>query len=86
MLTPRQAQMAFIPLMVTAMSGIISLTMTLLHHGFASGLVAVWLYNWAVAFVIALPTAWVVVPSVRALLARLSRSAAATGRQLGDMG
>ena len=86
MLTPRQAQLAFVPLMVTAMSGIISLTMTLLHHGFAPGLTAAWLYNWAVAFVIALPTAWVVVPGVRTLLARLTRPPAATGRQLGDMG
>lgn len=86
MLTPRQAQLAFVPLMVTAMSGIISLVMTLLHHGFAPGLAAIWLYNWAIAFVVALPTAWVIVPSVRALLARLTRPTTSMGKQLGDMG
>lgn len=87
MLTPRQAQLAFVPIMVTAMSGIISLAMTLLHHGFAPGLMAAWLYNWVVAFVVALPAAWIIVPAVRALLARLTRPAStATGRQLGEMG
>jgi len=73
MLTPRQAQFAFVPLVVTAMSGIISLTMTVLNYGFAPGLLEAWLRNWPVAFAVALPSAWVILPGVRALLARLVR-------------
>ncbi|WP_386758189.1 DUF2798 domain-containing protein [Lysobacter cavernae] len=87
MLTPRQAQFAFVPLMVTAMSAVISFAMTAMHHGAAPGLVQVWLQHWPVAFVVALPTAWVVVPAVRALLARLTRTAtAASGRSSGELG
>ena len=83
MLTPRQAQLAFIPLMVTAMSGVISFAMTLLHHGAAPGLLRVWLQHWPVAFAVAL---LVIVPCVRALLARLTRGVDRHGRQLGNMG
>jgi len=88
MLTPRQAQFAFVPLVVTAMSGVISLAMTALNHGFTTGLVDAWLRSWPVAFVVALPAAWVILPSVRRLLARLTRSetAASGGRQVGDLG
>lgn len=87
MLTPRQAQFAFVPLMVTVMSAVISFAMTALHHGFTTGLVSAWLYNWAIAFVIALPVAWLAVPGVRALLARLTtRPQSAPARGLGDMG
>lgn len=73
MLTARQARFAFIPLMVTAMSGVISLAMTLLHHGLVPGLLGAWLLHWLLAFVVALPSAWVIVPGVRALLARLTQ-------------
>ena len=72
MLTPRQAQFAFVPLMVTAMSAIMSLTLTVLHQGLAAGFLQAWLQAWGLAFVVALPTAWVVVPAVRALLVRLT--------------
>ncbi|HEY5781953.1 MAG TPA: DUF2798 domain-containing protein [Lysobacter sp.] len=87
MLTPRQAQLAFTPLMVTAMSGIISFAMTLLNHGAAPGLLRVWLQQWPVAFAVALPAALVIVPSVRALLARLTRADVSDrARRLGSMG
>lgn len=88
MLTPRQAQFAFVPLMVTAMSAVISFVMTALHHGAAPGLMQTWLQHWPVAFAVALPTAWVVVPAVRALLVRLTRTAAAAsaGRSSGELG
>lgn len=85
MLTPGQAQFAFVPLMVTAMSGIISLAMTVLNHGFGAGLVDAWLRSWPVAFAVALPAAWMVVPGVRRLLARLTRPEP-SGRQVGDLG
>ncbi|HEY0660125.1 MAG TPA: DUF2798 domain-containing protein [Lysobacter sp.] len=88
MLTPGQAQFAFVPLVVTAMSGVISFAMTALNHGFAPGLVDAWLRSWPVAFAVALPAAWVILPSVRRLLARLTRSetAAPGSRQVGEMG
>ncbi|QSX78846.1 DUF2798 domain-containing protein [Agrilutibacter solisilvae] len=85
MLTPRQAQFAFVPLMVTVMSGVISLAMTVLHAGPGPGLLQAWLANWALAFVIALPVAWVTVPAVRTLLSRLTSQPPAA-RELGDMG
>jgi hypothetical protein len=75
MLTPRQAQLAFTPLMVTAMSGIISFAMTVLNHGAAPGLLRVWLQQWPVAFAVAL------------LLARLTRADVSDrARRLGSMG
>lgn len=88
MLTPRQAQLAFTPIVVIAMSGIISFTMTVLHHGLQPGLVAAWLPNWLLAFLVALPAAWLILPGVRALLARLTRTASVStlGRKYGEMG
>ncbi|HJW46467.1 MAG TPA: DUF2798 domain-containing protein [Lysobacter sp.] len=86
MLTPRQAQFAFVPLMVTVMSAVISFTMTAVHHGLVTGLLETWLVNWALAFVVALPVAWVTVPSVRALLARLTRTEPVLSRGQGEMG
>ena len=85
MLTPRQAQFAFVPLMVTVMSAVISFAMTLLHGGPGPGLLQAWLGNWGLAFVVALPVAWVAVPAVRALLARLTY-APPSARGLGGMG
>jgi hypothetical protein len=85
MLTPRQAQFAYIPLVVTAMSGVISFAMTLLNHGATPDLLQVWLRQWPVAFAVALPAAWVIVPGVRALLARLTRQTTRAAR-LGEMG
>jgi hypothetical protein len=87
LLTPRQAQFAFIPVMVTVMSATISLAMTLYHHGLAPGLMSTWLNNWVLAFVVALPIAWVAVPATRALLTRLTQTARpAPARSLGEMG
>lgn len=85
MLTPRQAQLAFIPLMATLMSAVMSFTITAVHYGFRPGLLGAWLGNWALAFVVALPVAWVVVPAVRSVLARLTRQEAPQ-RGLGEMG
>lgn len=88
MLTPRQAQLAFIPLMATTMSAVMSFAITAVHHGFRPGLIGAWLGNWALAFVVAVPVAWVVVPAVRNVLARLTRSETpqAAPRRLGEMG
>jgi hypothetical protein len=87
MLTPRQAQAAFVPAMVTVMSATISFAMSAFHHGFQPGLLQVWLNNWGLAFVVALPVAWVAVPTLRAALARLTRAPGAMpARSLGEMG
>ena len=88
MLTPRQAQFAFVPAMVTIMSATISFAMSAFHHGFEPGLLQVWLNNWGLAFIVALPVAWVAVPAVRGLLARLTdtTTASAPARGLGEMG
>ena len=87
LLTPRQAQFAFVPAMVTVMSATISFAMTLFRHGFEPDLVRMWLGNWGLAFVVALPIAWIAVPALRALLARLTVTARpAPVRSLGEMG
>lgn len=87
MLTPRQAQFAFVPAMVTVMSATISFAMSVFHHGFRAGLVQLWLNNWGLAFVVALPVAWVAVPTLRAVLVRLTGAPSrAPGRGLGEMG
>lgn len=86
LLTPRQAQFAFVPSMVVVMSATISFAMTLIHHGIAAGFVQAWLNNWGLAFAIALPIAWVAVPLLRGLLAMLTRPPSTGGRSLGEMG
>ena len=88
MLSPRQAQFAFVPLVVTLMSGVMSFAMTLLHRGFGPGLLGEWLRGWPVAFAVALPAAWVILPGVRVLLARATQAcaAAAPSRGAGRLG
>jgi hypothetical protein len=86
MLTPRQAQLAFVPLMVTVMSAVMSFTITAVRFGFRPGLLDAWLNNWALAFVVALPVAWVVVPSVRALLGWLTNAPRRSTALRGELG
>ena len=89
MLTPRQAQFAFVPLVVTLMSGVMSFAMIALQRGFGPGLVGAWLRGWPVAFVVALPAALVILPGVRALLARVTKACSRpleSSRRLGRMG
>lgn len=70
------------------MSGVISLAMTVLNRGFVPDLLAIWLHSWLVAFAIALPAAWAILPGVRTLLARLTQPGPVKpkGRQIGSMG
>lgn len=75
MLSPRQAQLAFVPLISLVMSGAISLVMTGLQGNPGKGFLGAWLSGWMVAFVVALPIALVVVPAVRNGLSRLTRQA-----------
>ena len=77
MLTPRQASFAFVPLVVTLMSGVMSFAMTVLHHGFGPDLLRQWLHGWPVAFAVALPAAWVILPGVRIALERATKACSA---------
>jgi hypothetical protein len=88
MLTPRQAQLAFIPIAAGVMSGVISLALTAINVGLGPDLLGAWLQHWPLAFAVALPAAWLVLPAVRALLARWTDPAPAPGtrRQVGDLG
>lgn len=87
MLTPRQAQFAFIPLAAGVMSGVISLAMTAINTGLGPELLRTWLQHWPLAFAVALPAAWLVLPAVRALLARLTdRAPPRAGQRAGDLG
>lgn len=68
----KYATLLFVTLMVLAMSFVISLTLTLIKSGFASGFLTIWLRNWALAALVAWPTAMLVVPAVRRIVARIT--------------
>jgi hypothetical protein len=75
-LSPRSQHLLFITLMVFAMSAVISLTLTILKLGFDHSLgflLNQWLKNWALAAIVAWPTAYIVVPAVRKIVTKLSR-------------
>ena len=88
MLSPRQAQLAFVPLMSLVMSGAISLVMTGLHGSTSKGFLGAWLSGWMVAFMVALPVALVVVPAVRGMLSNLTRmeEIPSTGEKIPEAG
>ncbi|MGQ0656865.1 MAG: DUF2798 domain-containing protein [Chromatiales bacterium] len=71
-LTPGQARRAFIPLNVLVMSGVMSLFMTAHHAGLGPHLLHLWMSEWVLAYLVALPFALVFSPGIRAGLARLT--------------
>jgi hypothetical protein len=71
-LSPQTAQRLQIPLIALAMSAVMSLALTAAHAGLSTELPLLWLRQWALAFVVALPTALLVVPAVRNALARVT--------------
>ncbi len=73
MITEAQARLAFVPLMVAIMSSVISFVLTAWRLGFTPDFPGIWLQNWAAAAVVALPTAWLVVPRLQAALKRATR-------------
>jgi hypothetical protein len=73
MITTRQAQLAFVPLMVAIMSAVISFVLTAWNLGLTADFPAIWLQNWGAAALVALPTAWFVVPRLKAALERATR-------------
>ena len=75
-LTPRQGHYLFVVLMCISMSGAISLAMLFIRVGFdlsLGGFINQWLKNWVIAFCVAVPVALLVVPTVRKIVAALSR-------------
>ena len=73
-LTRKQARRAFIPLNVLAMSGVMSLFMTAHYAGIGPHLLHLWISQWVLAYLVALPFALVLSPGIRAGLARLTVS------------
>jgi hypothetical protein len=64
-LSRKGANVVFILLMVTSMSLVMSLAMTIVNTGLSGNLVARWMRGFAIAFLVALPTAFLVVPTMR---------------------
>ena len=69
-LTPAQARGLFVPITVLVMSGVMSLVMTALNLGLAPDFFVRWLRNWSLGYLVAFPTALLVVPRVQGWLAR----------------
>ncbi len=73
MFPAKYANLLFAFLMALLMSGLMSLVISLYNLGPGPNLLWLWLHAWAFAFVVAFPSVLVVVPLVRALVARLVR-------------
>lgn len=74
MLSPKQAQNLFLPLVILVMSGLISFVMSAFNGTPGYGVLAGWLRNWALSFAVAWPASWLIVPRVQNLLRTLTRS------------
>lgn len=72
MLTPRQARLVFLPLMLAAMSGVASLAVVVFRQGLAAGPAEAWLLAWVLAFTVALPAVMLLLPMLGALQVRLT--------------
>lgn len=72
-LGPRAQQLLFITLMVLAMSFVMSLAMALANQPLDGHFFGRWLRNWLLSLVVAWPTAYAVVPTVRRIVARLAK-------------
>ena len=76
MLPMKYSPYVFSFFMSLLMSGIITLSITILNLGWVSGLFALWLNAWFAAFLIAFPTIVAVTPLVRKLVALVIKPAA----------
>lgn len=72
-LTKPQGHLLFVVLMCAMMSGALSLVLTFSRVGFSEGLISLWLKNWAIAFVVAIPVALVAVPIARRVSAAVTQ-------------
>jgi hypothetical protein len=69
----RRQQVVFVTLMVLAMSFVISLAMAVMNLPLDERFLARWLKSWLLAILVAWPTAYIVVPSVRRIVAKLAK-------------
>lgn len=72
-LDKKYAHVLFVTLMVLAMSFTISLTLTVIKSGFTDGFTRAFLRSWALSAIVAWPTAMLVVPAVRRIVAAVTR-------------
>ena len=70
-LSRRQGQLLFVTLMALIMSGAMSLALGIVYSGFSAAF-HVWPSRWFVAFCVAWPVAFFVVPLVRRIVDALS--------------
>ncbi|QYK48821.1 MAG: DUF2798 domain-containing protein [Phycisphaeraceae bacterium] len=67
-----RANIIFIVLMCLAMCSVMSLAMTLLNRGLDPGFFRAWLRSASIGFLVALPTALLIVPPLRRFSERLA--------------
>lgn len=72
MASRRRANFVFILLMCIVMCTVMSLAMTILNRGFEPGFVRFWMRSAAIGFLVALPTALLVVPPLRRVADRIA--------------
>lgn len=73
MLTRGQAHVLTIVLIAFSMSGVMSLAMVIVNTGVGGDVVARWIRSWIIAFLIAMPTAAVLIPAVKRFVGRFTR-------------
>lgn len=67
MLSSRRARLAYLPIMLSAMAGLVWLALIVFRLALESGRGEAWLTAWVLAFVVALPTAMLLLPVLGAL-------------------
>ena len=67
-----RANFLFVVLMCIVMCSVMSFAMTILNHGLRDGFLRVWMRSGSIGFLVALPTALLVVPPLRRLADRLA--------------
>lgn len=70
---PNRATFIFIVLMCIVMCSVMSLAMTILNFGLHDGFFRVWTRSGLIGFMVALPTALIVVPPLRRVADRIAR-------------
>ncbi len=68
-----RANFLFIVLMCIVMCTVMSLAMTILNFGLRDGFFRAWVRSGAIGFLVALPTALLVVPPLRRIADRIAR-------------
>jgi hypothetical protein len=69
----KYSTLLFVTIMVLCMTFVISLALTIIRSGFSAGFTLLWLRAWGLAFIVAWPTAMLVVPFARKVVASITR-------------